>query len=104
MKNIMPLSDSMISARPCKLKYFALNVCVSIFGRQFRNCCSPLIIFELSPVITLIFCRHVNRSSPRRGCTLIFSHIRRLGSFFGFKFLNFNEYFLGVGGGGVDRV
>ena len=40
-----------------------------------------------------------------RGCTLIFSHIRRLGLFFGFKILNFNifwvfrkmknEYFLG---------
>ena len=38
------------------------------------------------------------------GGTLIFSHIRRLGLFFGFKILNFNifggfqknEYFLGV--------
>ena len=39
-----------------------------------------------------------------QGGTLIFSHIRRLGPFFGFKILNFNifwgfqknEYFLGV--------
>ena len=41
---------------------------------------------------------------PGGGGTLIFSHIRRLGTFFGFKILNFNifwglqknEYFLGV--------
>ena len=27
---------------------------------------------------------------PPGGCTLIFSYIRRLGSFYGFKILNFN--------------
>ena len=35
---------------------------------------------------------------PQGGDTLIFSYIRRLGSFFAFKILNFN--ILGGGGGG----
>ena len=34
------------------------------------------------------------------GGTLIFSYIRRLGSFLGFKILNFNFFFGGGGGGG----
>ena len=46
---------------------------------------------------------HPGRSHPRGGGTLIFSYIRRLGPFFGFKILNFNiflgfqknKYFLG---------
>ena len=48
--------------------------------------------------------RMPNAMGSQGGCTLIFSHIRRLGPFFGFKILNFNifwgfqknEYFLGV--------
>ena len=34
------------------------------------------------------------------GGTLIFSYIRRLGSFLGFKILNFNIFFFFFGGGG----
>ena len=38
------------------------------------------------------------------GGTLIFSYIRRLGSFLGFKILNFNFFFWGgVGGWGSEK-
>ena len=38
------------------------------------------------------------------GGTLIFSYIRWLGSFFGFKILNINIFFFWGGGGGVKKL
>ena len=42
-----------------------------------------------SPQSSLLEKKTIGRIAPRVG-TLIFSHIRRLGLFFGFKILNFN--------------
>ena len=51
-----------------------------------------------------VICFEIDAITPVVGVTLIFSHKRRLGLFFGFKILNFNifggfqknKYFLGV--------
>ena len=58
----------------------------------------------ITPVSLLPMGLKVHTASGGGGCTLIFSHIRRLGLFLGFKILNFNilggfqkhEYFWGV--------
>ena len=65
--------------------------CPPLINNRFLFCEKHYICIKLKKVCSIELRCKSNKGSTSGG-TLIFSYIRRLGSFFGFKYLNFNIF------------